>query len=122
MRLLLDENIPLQLYWRLREAGHDVEHIIALGNRGLPDSAIMQRLDTEWDLIFLTQDTEFFEMKPRTCKVIVSRIPQSIPVTDRVDIWREALGVFLEVPPAGAAFELNERGEILPRIVEPGDD
>ncbi len=31
MRILLDENFPLQLYRRLKEAGYDVEHIIALG-------------------------------------------------------------------------------------------
>ncbi|MEJ7765185.1 MAG: DUF5615 family PIN-like protein [Acidimicrobiales bacterium] len=39
MKILLDENFPLQLYRRLKEAGYDVEHIIALGPRGLPDEA-----------------------------------------------------------------------------------
>ena len=40
MKILLDENFPLPLYHRLRAAGHDAEHIIVLGQRGIPDSAI----------------------------------------------------------------------------------
>jgi hypothetical protein len=34
LRILLDENFPLQLYRRLLDAGHDAEHIIALSQRG----------------------------------------------------------------------------------------
>ncbi|HWB70834.1 MAG TPA: DUF5615 family PIN-like protein [Egibacteraceae bacterium] len=40
MKLLLDENFPIQLYRRLRQAGEDVEHLILSGQRGLPDDAI----------------------------------------------------------------------------------
>lgn len=47
VKILLDENFPLPLYHRLREAGHDAEHIIALGQRGLPDAAIRQRLQSD---------------------------------------------------------------------------
>jgi len=47
VKILLDENFPLPLYHQLRAAGHDVEHIIALGQRGLPDAAIRQRLQNE---------------------------------------------------------------------------
>ena len=46
MKILLDENFPLPLYHRLRAAGHDAEHIIVLGQRGMPDSVIRQRLPT----------------------------------------------------------------------------
>lgn len=35
MRILLDENFPLQLSRRLGGAGYEAEHIIALGLRGL---------------------------------------------------------------------------------------
>ena len=47
MKILLDENFPVALYRRLRLAGYDVEHIIVLGQRGLPDSAIRERLRVE---------------------------------------------------------------------------
>ncbi len=47
MKVLLDENFSLSLYHRLRAAGHDAEHIIVLGQRGIPDSAIRQRLMAE---------------------------------------------------------------------------
>jgi predicted nuclease of predicted toxin-antitoxin system len=65
MRILLDENFPIQLYRRLQETGHAAEHIIALGLRGITDDQIRQRLAVEADLLFLTQDTEFATFRPR---------------------------------------------------------
>lgn len=62
MRFLLDENFPIQLQQRLLAAGHLADHIIALGQRGMPDSQIRQRLVQEPDLVFVTQDTEFEEL------------------------------------------------------------
>jgi len=53
VKVLLDENFPPSLYHRLRAAGHDAEHIIVLGQRGIPDPAIRQRLLAE-ELVFLT--------------------------------------------------------------------
>ena len=64
MRLLLDENIPVQLFRRLNDAGYPVEHIIVSGRRGLADSAIRARLTVEDDLVFLTQDTECLDLPP----------------------------------------------------------
>jgi predicted nuclease of predicted toxin-antitoxin system len=58
VRILLDENFSLQLYYRLRSAGYEVEHIILIGDRGIPDSAIRERVARE-SLLFLTQDSEF---------------------------------------------------------------
>jgi hypothetical protein len=40
MRILLDENFPIQRDRRLQQSGYDAEHIIALGLRGVPDSDI----------------------------------------------------------------------------------
>ena len=37
MRILLDENFPIQLHRRLRDTGHEADHIIALGLRGISD-------------------------------------------------------------------------------------
>lgn len=61
MKILLDENFPLPLYHRLREKGCDADHVIALGQRGMPDSWLRQRLAAE-ELVFLTNDTEFEDL------------------------------------------------------------
>lgn len=111
MKVLLDENFPLPLYHRLRAAGHDAEHIV-LGQRGTPDSAIRQRLMAE-ELVFLTNDTEF-EDHPADyrAQVVISRVPQRLPTTRRVEIWFGALEGFLKAKPAGRLFDLHENGEI----------
>ena len=79
MKILLDENFPLQLYERLRAAGYDAEHIIVLGQRGLPDSEIRRRVATE-EVLLLTQDAEF-EGIPGNYRgtIIISRVRQSLP-------------------------------------------
>jgi hypothetical protein len=111
VKVLLDENFPLPLYHRLRAAGHDAEHIV-LGQRGTPDSAIRQRLMAE-ELVFLTNDTEF-EDHPADyrAQVVISRVPQRLPTTRRVEIWFGALEGFLKAKPAGRLFDLHENGEI----------
>jgi len=52
VKFLLDENFPLAFYRRLRDAGKDVEHVIALGQRGVHDDVLRQRLAAE-TLVFL---------------------------------------------------------------------
>ncbi len=47
MKIVLDENFPLALVRSLREEGREVEHIILLGLRGAPDSAIIERLNSK---------------------------------------------------------------------------
>ena len=114
MKILLDENFPLQLYRRLKEAGYDVEHIIALGLRGLPDEAIRLRLAVEADLLFLTQDTEFAELPADTAgTVVISRVPQAVPIARRVELWEAALDDFLQHRPAGRLFEVLADGQIV---------
>jgi predicted nuclease of predicted toxin-antitoxin system len=113
VKLLLDENFPLPLYHELRAAGYEVEHIIVLGQRGLSDAVIWQRLASE-ELVFLTQDTEFGDLPadyPAT--VIISRVPQNLPIQQRVDIWAKAIQDFLGRKPSGKLFELLETGEIV---------
>jgi predicted nuclease of predicted toxin-antitoxin system len=113
VKILLDENFPLQLYRRLRERGHDAEHIIALGQRGLPDSALRERLAAE-PLVFVTNDTEF-ESLAGDCRaqVLISRLPQRLPTAQRVDICLKALEVFLERKPEGRLFDLMPSGEVV---------
>ena len=113
MKVLLDENFPLPLYHRLRAAGQDAEHIIVLGQRGIPDSSIRQRLKVE-ELVFLTNDTEFEDLPAgNRAQVIISRVPQRLATARRVEIWFGALDGFLRTKPAGRLFDLLETGKIV---------
>ena len=114
MRILLDENFPIQLYRRLQESGHAAEHIIALGLRGISDEQIRRRLAVEADLLFLTQDTEFADLPSETAATImISRVPQSIPIAQRVEVWLHAITAFLEHPSPGTLFELLPDGRVV---------
>jgi Domain of unknown function (DUF5615) len=111
----LDENFPLRLHRRLKDAGYDAEHILTLGRRGAPDSYIRDRLKLESDLVFLTQDTEFEELGLATTgTVIISRLPQSLPIGHRVDIWQRAIQMHLATQPDGRMFQVLESGELRP--------
>ena len=113
MKILLDENFPLALFHRLRSAGRDVDHIIVLGQRGLPDSEIRRRLVSE-SLVFVTQDGEFADV-PEDCRaiIIISRVRQGLPIGERVEIWFRAIEGFLAARPAGTLFDLLETGELV---------
>ena len=115
MVILLDENCPVALYHRLKTAGMAVEHIIVLGQRGLPDRDIRDRLVRE-AIVFLTQDNEFSTARVGPgSTVILSRIRQGRPIAERVQIWFTALAAFMARPPVGQIFELTSSGEIRPR-------
>ena len=97
------------------------EHIIVLGQRGLPDATIRTRLAAE-ELIFLTQDTEFEDLPADyRAVVIISRAPQSLPTKQRVGIWFAAIQKFLAQKPAGKLFDLLESGEIVPWEIRKSD-
>ncbi len=86
MKILLDENFPLQLERELCKSGYEAEHIITLGQRGLPDSAIRIRMANE-RLLFLTHDTEFAENAALyQGAVIISRVSQDLPIGKRIEI------------------------------------
>jgi hypothetical protein len=65
VKILLDENFSLQLYQRLRLSGYDVEHIIILGQRGIPDSAIRERIFKEDGEVKLSYSSEVLEFYRR---------------------------------------------------------
>jgi hypothetical protein len=122
MRLLFDENFPLALYHRLRRQGLDVEHIVASGQRGLPDSAIIGRLRQEPDLVFLTQDLDFWSVEGLAARVIVSRVRQSRKIAERVELWVTVLERLFSAPPPERFFELLDDGTLVPFQEFPGGD
>jgi predicted nuclease of predicted toxin-antitoxin system len=114
VRILLDENFPLQLHRRLLASGHEAEHIIPLGLRGVADADIRRRLATEADLLFLTHDTEFAELAPSApSTVMISRVPQALPIARRVELWTTAIEGFLRDPLPGNLFEILPDGAVV---------
>jgi predicted nuclease of predicted toxin-antitoxin system len=94
VKLLLDENFPLPLYHELQAAEYDVDHLIVLGQRGLPDAVIRQRLASE-EIVFLTQDTEFEDLTADyRAIVIIPHVRQNLPIQQHVDIWLRPSRIF----------------------------
>ena len=113
MKVLLDENFPLPLLEVLQADGLEAEHIITLGLRGISDSLIRARLGRE-PLLFVSQDTEFLTGPvPTAAWVLVSRVRQSRPLPERLDIWRRAVGELVEAPPTDRIIELTDQGALL---------
>jgi predicted nuclease of predicted toxin-antitoxin system len=114
VRILLDENIPLALERRLLEEGFTAEHVITLGRRGASDAELRAGLERD-DLLFLTQDVEFLVrgdgLKGR---VLVSRVRQSRPLAERLELWLAALRALREAPSTERLFELLDSGELVP--------
>jgi predicted nuclease of predicted toxin-antitoxin system len=113
MRILLDENFPLALLWKLQEEGHEVDHIIVLGLRGASDRAIIDRLNSE-DLLLLTNDQEFLGRPLTRSRVIVSRVTQSQPIAVRVEIWLKAIREYFSRDWDEAQFEIFDDGKLRP--------
>lgn len=53
--------------------------------------------------------------------MIISRLPQRVPTSQRVEIWLKGLEAFFERRPAGKLFDLMPDGKIVAwEIKEPG--
>lgn len=113
MIVLLDENFPLGLLRSLQNDGLSAEHIIMLGWRGASDARIRERLQ-DAQVLFLTQDEDFLfgEMLPAV--VIVSRVRQSRPLKDRIELWRNGVKELLQASRPERLFELMDNGTLLP--------
>lgn len=113
MTILLDENFPLRLYRRLQIEGF----LVLLGQRGIPDRQIMERLKQE-ELLFLTQDEDFVDLT-QDCKasIIWSQVSQSMPIDKRVQIWMKAIKEFSSKKWHEKLFELHDDGKLYPTTV-----
>jgi len=113
VKILLDENFPLALVRELEKTGREVDHVITLGLRGAPDSAIIERLKSE-EILFLTQDQEFLELSLTRSVVIVSHVNQSLPIGIRVQIWADAVHEYFTRKQRARIFELYDDGNLRP--------
>jgi hypothetical protein len=119
LRILLDENFPLALYRSLQAEAQQIEHIITLGRRGATDQQIRELLDDR-DLLFLTHDEDFLFGEPTGAVVVLSRVRQSRPLTERVGIWRRGILDLERYPSSERRFELMDDGSLVPWEEGPG--
>lgn len=113
MKVLLDENFPLGLVRVLELDGVQVEHIITLGWRGASDTRIRTRLSSP-DVLFLTQDEDFLFGESVASIVVVSRVRQARRLTERIEVWRRAVGDLVSTPQSVRLFELTDEGVLMP--------
>jgi predicted nuclease of predicted toxin-antitoxin system len=63
MRILLDENVPVDLLPFLRDLGHKVESVNFLGWKGIKNGELLQRAAGNFDLL-ITRDRDFNSSQP----------------------------------------------------------
>lgn len=91
-----------------------MEHVIVLGQRGIQDSELRKRVEAE-EIVFLTQDSEFEDMPVGyRGAIIISRVRQSLPIQQRVQMWFNSIQDFMTRRPTGKLFDLYETGEVVP--------
>jgi len=79
----------------------------------MPDAELRDRLSRE-ALIFLTNDTEFEAVGADwRAQVIISRLPQRLPIARRVEICFKALQTFMKQQPPQKLFDLMPDGEVV---------
>lgn len=113
MKVFLDENFPLTLVHRLRDDGHDADHVVTVGWRGASDARIGERL-VDGDLLFLTQDEDFLFTRGLAAVIVLSRVRQARPLQERIDIWRTAVRVLAGSALPERRFELLDDGSFVP--------
>jgi Domain of unknown function (DUF5615) len=111
--VLLDENFPMGLLRSLHNDGLSAEHIITLGWRGASDTRIRKRLQ-DARVLFLTQDEDFLFGAMVPAVIIVSRVRQSRPLKDRIEVWRNGIKELLQASKPERLFELMDNGTLLP--------
>ena len=113
MRFLLDENFPLGLQRVLQNDGFATDHIITLGWRGASDERIRERLQ-DAQVVFLTHDDDFLSGESVAAVVVLSRVRQSRPLKERIEVWRKACHDVAQMPRVQRLFELTDEGLLLP--------
>jgi hypothetical protein len=113
VRFLLDENFPLALVRALQSDGLAADHIITLGWRGASDKRIREHLQ-DAHVAFFTQDDDFLFGETVSAVVVLSRVRQSRPLKERIEVWRTAARGLAETSGVERLFELTDEGLLLP--------
>src|SRR5260370_40586443 len=83
-------DLSARLLCSLQNDGLSAQHIITLGWRGASDARIRERLQDD-QVVFLTQDEDFLLGVASRAIVVLSRVRQSRPLKDRIEIWRQCI-------------------------------
>lgn len=113
VRFLLDENFPLGLQRVLLADGFTSDHVITLGWRGASDRLIRESLQ-DAQVVFLTHDDDFVFGKSVAAVVVLSRVRQSRPLNERIELWRKACHDVAPMSRPERLFELTDEGLLLP--------
>jgi predicted nuclease of predicted toxin-antitoxin system len=109
-RLLLDENLPKNLWKALRAAGYPTARLVDEGLRGRPDSVIFRQVRSRATII--TRDKDFLktdQFQIPHSGIIVVRLPNNTSVAEVVREVLNALATLNEQDPTNKVF-----------VVEPG--
>jgi hypothetical protein len=66
------------------------------------------------EVLFLTQDEDFLFGESDASIVVVSRVRQARRLTERIEVWRRAVGELLSTPQSLRLFELTDEGVLMP--------
>jgi len=119
MKILLDENFPLALVQKLRAEGREVDHIILLGLRGVPDATIVERLNAT-ETLLLTHDEDFLKVPLTRSVVILSRVTQTLPLNHRLEIWLRVIQEYFSRTWSERVFEVYDDGKLVSLEVSKG--
>lgn len=61
-----------------------------------------------------TQDEDFLFGESVASIVVVSRVRQARRLTERIEVWRRAVGELLSTPQSLRLFELTDEGVLMP--------
>ena len=104
-KLLLDENLPKNLWKALRAAGYPTARLIDEGLRGCPDSVIFRQVRSRATII--TRDKDFLNIDQFPIPhsgIIVVRLPNTTPVAEVVREVLNALATLKEQDPTNKVF------------------
>ncbi len=112
LKLLLDGTFPIHLSRRLKDEGMNVERLIVVGRA--TETYITDRLSREDDAVFVTEDPgrKTLALENRG-PVIISLVPQALPLEERLEPWARALASFAARRPPGRLFKILEDGQMI---------
>lgn len=109
-KLLLDENVRIELFRFLKENFFDVKKV----KKGISDSSVIKISNSE-KRVLITNDSDFLEptcAKEKVFSIIVLKIPQNKPNT-LINLFFSCINKITLKELKGKVFELKESGLVL---------
>lgn len=116
---LVDENMSRTLVPALQAKGHSAEHVQEIGLKGHPDSDVFAHALAHKQII-ITIDLDFsniIQYPPPHFGIMVLRIPDSVPVADRIQEILNAIDKLTDTDLANTIV-IVKKGRIRTRKLE----